>query len=71
MKDPDQRDLFPGALEMMILRTLQREPLHGYALAQHSYQQSAISSQQGPTLVFLDSCSALFLLPSGFLTADS
>ncbi len=35
MKDPDQRDLFPGALEMMILRTLQRQPLHGYALAQH------------------------------------
>jgi transcriptional regulator len=30
-----QRDLFPGALEMMILRTLQRQPLHGYALVQH------------------------------------
>ena len=29
------RDLFPGALEMMILRTLKRQPLHGYALAQH------------------------------------
>jgi PadR family transcriptional regulator len=28
------RDLFPGALEMMILQTLRREPLHGYALAQ-------------------------------------
>ena len=35
MKNPGQRDLFPGALEMMILRTLQRQPLHGYALAQH------------------------------------
>ncbi len=33
---PEQpRDLFPGALEMMILRTLKRQPLHGYALAQH------------------------------------
>ena len=30
-----QRDLFPGALEMMILRTLKQQPLHGYALAQH------------------------------------
>jgi len=30
-----QRDLFPGALEMMILRMLKRQPLHGYALAQH------------------------------------
>jgi transcriptional regulator len=31
----EQRDLFPGALEMMILQTLKRKPLHGYALAQH------------------------------------
>ena len=30
----DRSDLFPGALEMMILQTLRRGPLHGYALAQ-------------------------------------
>lgn len=35
MKKPVQRDLFPGALEMMILRTLKRQPMHGYALAQN------------------------------------
>jgi PadR family transcriptional regulator len=35
MKNDEHRDLFPGALEMMILRTLKRQPLHGYALAQH------------------------------------
>jgi transcriptional regulator len=35
MKKSEQRDLFPGALEMMILRTLKRQPLHGYALVQH------------------------------------
>ena len=35
MTKATQRDLFPGALEMMILRTLERQPLHGYALAQH------------------------------------
>jgi len=35
LKKPQQRDLFPGALEMMILRTLKRQPLHGYALVQH------------------------------------
>jgi transcriptional regulator len=34
------RDLFPGALEMMILRTIAREPLHGYALAQHIQRTS-------------------------------
>lgn len=31
----NQRDLFPGALEMMILRTLKWQPMHGYALVQH------------------------------------
>ena len=29
------RDLFPGALELMILQTLYRRPMHGYALAQY------------------------------------
>ena len=35
MKTSEERDLFPGALEVMILPTLERQPLHGYALAQH------------------------------------
>jgi PadR family transcriptional regulator len=35
VKKSEQRDLFPGALEMMILRTLKRQPMHGYALVQH------------------------------------
>ena len=35
MRKPDRRDLFPGAQEMMILRTLRRQPMHGYALVQH------------------------------------
>jgi PadR family transcriptional regulator, regulatory protein PadR len=34
MKNTEQRDLFPGALEMMILRMLKRQPMHGYALVQ-------------------------------------
>ena len=35
MKHENRRDLFPGALEMMILQTLRRRPLHGYAIVQH------------------------------------
>jgi transcriptional regulator len=35
VKKPEYRDLFPGALELMILQTLKRRPMHGYALAQH------------------------------------
>ena len=34
-KTPDRKDLFPGALEMMILQILKSQPLHGYALVQH------------------------------------
>ncbi len=34
MPRTDRQDLFPGALEMMVLQTLRLGPLHGYALAQ-------------------------------------
>ena len=34
-KKSEYRDLFPGALELMILQTMNRKPMHGYALAQH------------------------------------
>jgi transcriptional regulator len=34
MSEPATRDLFPGSLEMMILQTLRRQPMHGYALAE-------------------------------------
>ena len=34
-KDPEQRDLFAGALELMILHSLRLKPMHGYALAKH------------------------------------
>jgi len=36
----EPRDLFPGALEMMILQIIQWQPMHGYALAQHIQQRS-------------------------------
>jgi PadR family transcriptional regulator PadR len=34
-KDPERRDLFSGALDLMILHTLRLKPMHGYALAKH------------------------------------
>jgi PadR family transcriptional regulator, regulatory protein PadR len=34
-QNPEHRDLFPGALEMMILQSLRLKPMHGYALAKH------------------------------------
>ena len=40
MPDSAARDLFPGALEMMILRLLKQRPMHGYALVQRIQQAS-------------------------------
>jgi PadR family transcriptional regulator, regulatory protein PadR len=40
MKITPPRDLFPGALEMMVLESLRRQPAHGYALVQHIQQRS-------------------------------
>jgi transcriptional regulator len=34
-KDSDRRDLFAGALELMILHSLRVKPMHGYALVKH------------------------------------
>jgi transcriptional regulator len=40
MPDSESRDLFPGALELMVLRLLKRQPMHGYALVQRIQQAS-------------------------------
>jgi len=44
-----RRDLFPGALEMMVLKTLKRQPLHGYALAQEikRYSNDLLEIEEG------------------------
>ncbi len=39
-RDTPRRDLFPGALEMMILHSLRLKPMHGYALVKHIQQIS-------------------------------
>lgn len=39
-KNSENRDLFPGALEVMILQSLRYKPMHGYALVKHIKQVS-------------------------------
>ncbi len=39
-RNPEHRDLFPGALEVMILQSLRYRPMHGYALVKHIKQVS-------------------------------
>jgi PadR family transcriptional regulator PadR len=40
-KNAEHRDLFSGALEMMILHSLRLKPMHGYALVKHIKERSA------------------------------
>ena len=49
MKPSPHRDLFPGALEMMVLQTLRRGPRHGYGLAQDikSASESFLQIEEG------------------------
>jgi transcriptional regulator len=37
----DKNELLPGTLEMLILKTLSIEPMHGYGIAQHIQMLSA------------------------------
>lgn len=42
-------ELLPGTLDMLILRTLTVQPMHGYAIAQHirRLSESVLSVEQG------------------------
>ena len=39
-RNTEQRDLFSGALELMVLHSLRLKPMHGYALVKHIQQVS-------------------------------
>jgi PadR family transcriptional regulator PadR len=61
------RALFPGALEMMILRTLLGQPLHGYALVQAIKRASdeLLQIEEGSLYPALQR-----LLKEGFVSAE-
>lgn len=40
-KKSDRADLLPGTLDMLILKTLSRQVMHGYGIADHIRQVSA------------------------------
>jgi len=66
-KAEEPRDLFPGALEMMILKTLKWQPMYGYALAQHIKRQSSdlLRVEEGSLYPALQR-----LLKAGLVTAE-
>jgi PadR family transcriptional regulator PadR len=50
VKKSEHRDHFPGALELMILPTLNRRPMHGYVFAQHikDVSDDPLQFEEGP-----------------------
>jgi DNA-binding PadR family transcriptional regulator len=61
-KTKSKNELLPGTLEMLILKTLSIESMHGYGIAQHIQMLSLASSGstwQGP---WVDSLSAAVLV---------
>ena len=63
----DKSDLLQGTLEMLILKTLTIQPLHGYAIAQHIARTSdgELRIEQGSLYPALER-----LLNKGWVTAE-
>jgi PadR family transcriptional regulator PadR len=63
----EPKDLLPGTLEMLILQTLRRGALHGYAIAQHIQQtsQDILQVEEGSLYPALQR-----LLREGWVAAD-
>lgn len=66
MASPSKSDLLPGTLDWLILATLSREPLHGYAIAQRIQQNSGevLKAEEGSLYPALQR-----LLIEGWVTA--
>jgi len=67
MKEPLSPDLLPGTVYMMILRTLSRGPMHGYAIAQRirDWSRSEIQIEEGSLYPALNR-----MLVKGWLKAE-
>ena len=52
MGDKDGADLLPGTLDLLILKTLVRGPMHGYGIAQHLKSMSDDVLQVGESSLY-------------------
>jgi len=48
----EPRDLLPGTLDLLVLRTLERGPMHGYGIAQYLRIQSQEVLQVGESSLY-------------------
>ena len=67
MKSPVPPDLLPGTLDLLVLRMLAREPMHGYAIAQRLKLLSNDVLQVGESSLYP---SLQRLLLNGYLDAE-
>jgi transcriptional regulator len=67
MKEPESPQLLPGTLYMLILRTLSRGPLHGYAIARYirDASQEGLEVEEGSLYPALNR-----MLVKGWLSAE-
>lgn len=67
MKAPEYPELLPGTLYMMVLRTLHRGPLHGYAIAKRIKEASneGLAVEEGSLYPALNR-----MVVKGWLTAE-
>ena len=72
-KSGEKRDLLPGTLEVLILKTLARERLHGYAIAQRIRQRSdeVLQVEEGSLYPALQRLLLKGLVASEWATSES
>lgn len=65
-KAPDPSALIPGTLDMLVLKSLQLGPMHGYAIGQHiaRLSEDVLKVEQGSLYPALER-----LLDAGYVTA--
>jgi len=73
MSLPSRLDLLQGTLDLLILRTLQTEPKHGWAISERIQQisQDVLHVNQGSLYPALHRLEQAGLLSSRWTTADS
>ena len=69
----DKRDLLPGTLEMLVLKSLSVQPMHGYAIARHieRLSQDVLKIEEGSLYPALQRMAADKWLRAEWGTTDS
>ena len=69
----DRAELLPGTLDMLVLKTVSRAPMHGYGIAQHIrlISEDALQVEEGSLYPALQRLLTQGLLRSEWRTSDT